>query len=126
VGPGRRRPLDDQKTFRCGAGALATAGDLVFYGTMDGWFKAVDAKSGKLLWQFKTDPASSASPSPIAGPTARVRRRPVGRGRLGGCRRLDDIDVRDGSAAEAFANAMARPAVAYDAREACSMCSRFP
>jgi PQQ-dependent dehydrogenase (methanol/ethanol family) len=29
--------------------ALATAGGLVFYGTMDGWFKAVDARSGKLL-----------------------------------------------------------------------------
>ena len=28
------------------SGALATAGDLVFYATMDGWFKAVDAKSG--------------------------------------------------------------------------------
>jgi PQQ-dependent dehydrogenase (methanol/ethanol family) len=36
------------------SGALATAGDLVFYGTMDGWFKAVDAHSGALKWQFKT------------------------------------------------------------------------
>jgi alcohol dehydrogenase (cytochrome c) len=26
----------------------------VFYGTMDRWFKAVDAKTGKLLWQFRT------------------------------------------------------------------------
>ena len=25
------------------SGALATAGDVVFYGTMDGWFKALDA-----------------------------------------------------------------------------------
>jgi glucose dehydrogenase len=36
------------------SGALATAGDLVFYGTMEGWFKAVDARTGALLWQFKT------------------------------------------------------------------------
>ena len=36
------------------SGALATAGGLVFYGTMDGWFKAVDAKTGQLKWQFKT------------------------------------------------------------------------
>src|SRR6185437_15275002 len=31
---------------------LVTAGDVAFYGTMDRWFKAVDAKSGKLLWKF--------------------------------------------------------------------------
>jgi len=34
------------------SGALVTAGDVAFYGTMDRWFKAVDAKSGKVLWQF--------------------------------------------------------------------------
>ena len=37
--------------FPVWSGVLATAGDVVFYGTMDGWFKAVDAKTG---WQFKT------------------------------------------------------------------------
>jgi PQQ-dependent dehydrogenase (methanol/ethanol family) len=36
------------------SGTAVTAGDLVFYGTMDGWFKAVDARSGRLRWQFKT------------------------------------------------------------------------
>ncbi len=36
------------------SGALATAGDVVFYGTLEGYAKAVDAKSGKLLWKFKT------------------------------------------------------------------------
>ena len=35
-------------------GALTTASGLVFYGTMEGWLKAVDQKSGKVLWQFKT------------------------------------------------------------------------
>ncbi|MGX8882595.1 methanol/ethanol family PQQ-dependent dehydrogenase [Methylovorus sp. SPW-M1] len=34
-------------------GALATAGNLVFYGTLDRWFKALDARNGKLLWQFQ-------------------------------------------------------------------------
>ena len=29
------------------SGVLATGGDLVFYGTMEGWFRAVDAHSGK-------------------------------------------------------------------------------
>ena len=31
---------------------LATGGDVVFYGTMDGWFKAVDARTGTELWKF--------------------------------------------------------------------------
>ncbi len=35
-------------------GALATAGGVVFYGTMEGWLKAVDATNGKELWRFKT------------------------------------------------------------------------
>ncbi len=33
-------------------GALATAGNLVFQGTADGWFGALDATSGKPLWRF--------------------------------------------------------------------------
>ncbi len=40
--------------FSVWSGALATAGDVVFYGTLDGYIKCVDAKSGKLLWKFKT------------------------------------------------------------------------
>jgi PQQ-dependent dehydrogenase (methanol/ethanol family) len=34
-------------------GVLATAGDLVFAGEGNGWFKAYDAKSGKVLWKFQ-------------------------------------------------------------------------
>jgi alcohol dehydrogenase (cytochrome c) len=40
--------------FPVWSGAVVTAGDVAFYGTMDRWFKAVDAKSGKVLWQFRT------------------------------------------------------------------------
>jgi alcohol dehydrogenase (cytochrome c) len=40
--------------FSVWSGILATAGDVVFYGTLDGYIKAIDAKSGKLLWKFKT------------------------------------------------------------------------
>lgn len=36
------------------AGVLATAGNLVFTGTGDGYFKAFDAKTGKELWKFQT------------------------------------------------------------------------
>lgn len=34
-------------------GALATAGNLVFAGEGNGWFKAYDAKTGKVLWQYQ-------------------------------------------------------------------------
>ena len=40
--------------FSVWSGALATAGDLVFYGTLEGYFKAVDPATGKELYKFKT------------------------------------------------------------------------
>jgi PQQ-dependent dehydrogenase (methanol/ethanol family) len=44
----------DPEPFSVWSGALATAGDVVFYGTLEGYLKAVDAKTGQLLWKFKT------------------------------------------------------------------------
>ncbi len=40
--------------FSVWSGALATAGDIVFYGTLEGYLKAVDPKDGKELYKFKT------------------------------------------------------------------------
>ena len=40
--------------FSVWSGALATAGDVVFYGTLEGYLKAVDAASGEELYRFKT------------------------------------------------------------------------
>jgi PQQ-dependent dehydrogenase (methanol/ethanol family) len=40
--------------FSVWSGALATAGGVVFYGTLEGYLKAVDAKDGKELYKFKT------------------------------------------------------------------------
>ncbi|GLK71224.1 methanol dehydrogenase [Ancylobacter dichloromethanicus] len=42
------------ETFSVWSGALATAGGVVFYGTLEGWLKAVDARTGKELYRFKT------------------------------------------------------------------------
>jgi len=39
--------------FSVWSGALATAGNVVFYGTLEGYLKAVDL-NGKELWKFKT------------------------------------------------------------------------
>lgn len=40
--------------FSVWSGALATAGDVVFYGTLEGYLKAVDSNTGKELYRFKT------------------------------------------------------------------------
>jgi PQQ-dependent dehydrogenase (methanol/ethanol family) len=40
--------------FSVWSGALATAGDVAFYGTLEGHLKAVDAVDGKDLFKFKT------------------------------------------------------------------------
>ena len=42
--------VDDM--FQVYSGPLTTDGDVVFYGTLDGWFKAVDEASGKELYKF--------------------------------------------------------------------------
>jgi PQQ-dependent dehydrogenase (methanol/ethanol family) len=49
-------------------GALATAGGVVFYGTLDGWFKAVDARTGKVLYQFKVGSGVVGNPVTYTGP----------------------------------------------------------
>jgi PQQ-dependent dehydrogenase (methanol/ethanol family) len=49
-------------------GALVTAGGVVFYGTLDGWFKAADARSGKVLWQFKVGSGVVGNPVTYTGP----------------------------------------------------------
>ena len=43
-------------------GALTTAGNLVFFGEGNGLFKALDATSGKLLWQFQCGAGANAMP----------------------------------------------------------------
>ena len=40
--------------FSVWSGALATAGDVVFYGTLEGYLKAVDIDTGRELYRFKT------------------------------------------------------------------------
>ena len=44
----------DPEQFSVWSGAVATKGGVVFYGTLEGYLKAVDAKTGKELYRFKT------------------------------------------------------------------------
>jgi PQQ-dependent dehydrogenase (methanol/ethanol family) len=58
----------DKEQLAAYGGALATAGGVVFYGTMEGWLKAVDATTGKLLWEFKTPSGIIGNPMTYVGP----------------------------------------------------------
>jgi PQQ-dependent dehydrogenase (methanol/ethanol family) len=49
-------------------GVLTTAGGVVFYGTMEGWLKAVDQKTGKVLWKFKTPSGIIGNPMTYKAP----------------------------------------------------------
>jgi PQQ-dependent dehydrogenase (methanol/ethanol family) len=44
----------NKEPFSVWSGSVATAGGIVFYGTLEGYLKAVDAKTGKELYKFKT------------------------------------------------------------------------
>lgn len=50
------------------SGVLATGGDVVFYGTMSGWFRALDARTGTVLWEFHTASGIIGNPVTFLGP----------------------------------------------------------
>ncbi|HEY8289893.1 MAG TPA: PQQ-binding-like beta-propeller repeat protein, partial [Acetobacteraceae bacterium] len=60
-----------KEKFMTMSGVLATAGDVVFYGTADGWFRAVDARSGKILWSQKLGSGVVGQPMTYLGPDHR-------------------------------------------------------
>jgi lanthanide-dependent methanol dehydrogenase len=89
------------------SGALVTAGDVAFYGTMDGWFKAVDARTGQQLWQFKTGSGIIGQPISYRGPDGKQYVAVLsGVGGWAGAIVAGDLDARDGTAALGFANVM--------------------
>ena len=57
-----------KEKFPVWSGTVVTAGDIAFYGTMEGWFKAVNARTGELLWQFKTGSGIIGQPVTYRGP----------------------------------------------------------
>jgi PQQ-dependent dehydrogenase (methanol/ethanol family) len=104
---GARPVWSIKENFPVWSGALATAGDVVFYGTMDRWFKAVHAKTGDLLWQFRVDSGIIGQPVTYRGPDGRQYVAILaGVGGWSGAIVAGDLDPRDASAALGFANAM--------------------
>lgn len=96
-----------KERFPVWSGTLATAGGLVFYGTMDGWFKALDARSGKILWQFKTGSGIIGQPTTYRGPDGKQYVAILsGVGGWSGAIVAGDLDPRDGTGANGFVNAM--------------------
>jgi lanthanide-dependent methanol dehydrogenase len=63
-----RKVWEIREPYPVWSGALATGGDVVFYGTLDGWFKAADARSGAVLWKFKVGSGVVGNPISFTGP----------------------------------------------------------
>ena len=55
------------------AGVLATAGNVVFYGTLDRWFKAVDATTGAVLFQTQLECGVMGNPISYTAPDGKQR-----------------------------------------------------
>ena len=119
-GPGGNRGLFDawdpvarkivwsvKENFPVWSGALSTAGNVVFYGTMEGWFKALDARTGQELWRFKTGSGIIGQPVSYRGPDGKQYIAILsGVGGWSGAIVAGGIDPRDSSAALGFVNAM--------------------
>jgi PQQ-dependent dehydrogenase (methanol/ethanol family) len=89
------------------SGTVVTAGDVAFYGTMDGWFKAVNARTGSVLWQFKTGSGIIGQPITYKGPDGHQYVAVLsGVGGWSGAIVAGGLDARDSSAALGFVNAM--------------------
>jgi PQQ-dependent dehydrogenase (methanol/ethanol family) len=96
-----------KEKFPLWSGAAVTAGDVVFYGTMDGYFKALDARSGELLWQFKVDSGIISQPVTYRGPDGKQYVAVLsGVGGWAGAIVAGDLDPRDQSGALGFVGAM--------------------
>jgi glucose dehydrogenase len=89
------------------SGVLATAGDVVFYGTMDGLFKALDARTGQLLWSFRTESGIIGQPVTYRGPDGHQYVAILsGVGGWSGAIVAGGLDPADQSIALGFGNAM--------------------
>jgi glucose dehydrogenase len=93
--------------FPVWSGALVTAGDVVFYGSMDGWFKAIHARTGRELWRYKVESGVIGQPITFRAPDGKQYVSILaGVGGWAGALVSGDLDARDSSAALGFVGAM--------------------
>jgi PQQ-dependent dehydrogenase (methanol/ethanol family) len=96
-----------KERFPAWSGALATAGGLVFYGNMEGWFKAIDATTGKLLWSFQTGSGVIGQPISYRGPDGKQYVAVFsGVGGWAGAVVTGDLDTRDQTAGNGWGHMM--------------------
>jgi PQQ-dependent dehydrogenase (methanol/ethanol family) len=96
-----------KESFPVWSGVVATAGDLVFFGTMDGWLKAAHARTGEILWKFKTGSGVVGQPITYRGPDGHQYVAVLsGVGGWAGAVVAGGLDTRDATAALGMANAM--------------------
>jgi lanthanide-dependent methanol dehydrogenase len=107
--PTQAKPAWEAKeNFPVWSGTLVTAGDVVFYGTMDGWFKALNAKTGESLWQFKVGSGIVGQPIAYKGPDGHEYVAVLsGVGGWAGAIVSADLDPRDATAGNGFGAALA-------------------
>ena len=107
--PVARKPVwSVPESFPVWSGALVTAGGLVFYGTMQGDFKALDARTGKELWRFKLPSGVVGQPISYRGPDGKQYVAILsGIGGWPGAVVTADLDPRDETAANGWATALA-------------------
>ena len=67
----RKRAWTIREEFPVWSGTVVTAGGVAFYGTMDRWFKAVDASTGDVLWKFRVESGIVGQPVTYVGPDGR-------------------------------------------------------
>ncbi|MGH8276156.1 MAG: PQQ-dependent dehydrogenase, methanol/ethanol family, partial [Steroidobacteraceae bacterium] len=63
-----RKAWENKERYPAWSGALVTGGDVAFYGTLDGWFKSVDARTGRVLSKFKVGSGVVGNPITYRGP----------------------------------------------------------
>jgi PQQ-dependent dehydrogenase (methanol/ethanol family) len=103
----RKKVWSIQEKYPIWSGVVVTAGGVAFYGTMDGWFKGVDARTGAPLWRFKTGSGVIGQPISYKGPDGRQYVAVLsGVGGWAGAVVSGQLDSRDPTAALGFVNAM--------------------
>jgi PQQ-dependent dehydrogenase (methanol/ethanol family) len=68
---GRKKVWAIHEKFPVWSGTMVTAGNIAVYGTMDRWFKVVDATNGKLLYQFRAPSGFIGQPITYQGSDGR-------------------------------------------------------